>query len=99
MRGGRYSERRVRALIETYPSLKEKVDTTRRGLEHLVEVADLDRALALLPLKYFGPVFLVGLVGLPQDAAGRLLGVSQQAVSKRFQRGVEEATYYMNGGD
>lgn len=94
-----YSPEHVRTLIEEYAGLRERVDTTAAGLRPLVQLADLDRALDRLPLRYWEPVLLHGLLGFPQDEAARLLAVSQQAVSKRYRRALEEIHYFINGGD
>lgn len=94
----RYKPEEVRALVEEYAAVRESADTTRYGLRFLVELADINRALEQLSLKYWGPVLLHGLLGIPQQEAARLLQVSQQAVSKRYRHGLEELTYLINGG-
>ena len=78
--------------------MRAAADTTRRGLRYLVELADINRALAQLPLKYWEVVLVHGLLGVPQQEAAQLLHVSQQAVSKRYRQGLEELTYLVNGG-
>lgn len=93
-----YSEGEVRALIEEYAAFKEKADTSRSGLRFLVMLADLDYALQRIPLKYWEVVLLHGLIGIPQTEVARLLRVSQQAVSKRYRLGLEDAHYLINGG-
>lgn len=93
-----YSDGEVRALIEEYAALKEKADTSRSGLRFLVMLADLEKALAQLPLKFWEVVLLHGLLGVPQTEVARLLQVSHQAVSKRYRQGLEEASYLINGG-
>lgn len=59
---------------------------------------DLDDALEQLPAKYWEVVLLHGLVGYSQAETAQLLQISQQAVSKRYRQGVEEITYWINGG-
>lgn len=98
-RAGRYSEEEVRALIEEYAALKEKVDTTRPALRFLVMMADLDRALKRLPRKYREVVVLHGLIGLSSAETATLLQVSYQAVAKRYRQALEEVEYLMNGGE
>lgn len=44
-------------------------------------------------------MLLHGLIGVPQAETARLLHVSQQAVSKRYRRALEEIHYRMNGGE
>lgn len=94
-----YSLEHVRTLIEEYAGLRERVDTTAPGLRPLVQLVDLSKALRHLRRDYLAAVLLCGLIGLPQDEAARLLEVSQQAVSKRYRRALEEIHYLINGGD
>lgn len=78
--------------------MRARMDTTRAGLNVLVRVADLERALKLLPAKYREVVYWHGLLGLSQDETGRILQISHQAVGKRYRQALEELTYLMNGG-
>lgn len=98
-RTARYTEEEVRALIEGYAELKEKVDTTRPALRYLVMLVDLKQALEYLPRKYWEVVLLHGLFGLTLVQTAELLQVSHQAVSKRYRRALEDVTYIINGGD
>jgi DNA-directed RNA polymerase specialized sigma24 family protein len=93
-----YSEGEVRALVEEYAAFKEKADTSRSGLRFLVMLADLDKAMESLPMKWWSVVLLHGLIGIPQMEVARLLQVSHQAVSKRYRLGLEEIHYLINGG-
>jgi hypothetical protein len=97
-RGNEYTPREVRALIEEYAALRSSADTTRRGLRHLVQMADLNKALARIPLKLWGPILVHGLLGVQQVDAAKLLRISQSALSKRYREGLEETTYRINGG-
>lgn len=94
-----YRAEEVRKLIEEYPAVRESADTTRRGLRFLVALADLDKALKRLPLKYWEVVLLHGLIGIPQAETAAILQISQPAVSKRYRQGVEEVEYLLNGGE
>lgn len=98
--GGRpnYSPEHVRVLIEEYQALKAKVDTDLYGLNYLVQMADLDRVLERIPWNYWEVVLLHGLLGLPQTTVGACLGITQQAVSKRYENALEEITHQINGG-
>jgi len=98
-RGSEYTPREVRGLIEEFAALRESSDTTRRGLRHLVQMADLNKALARIPLKLWGPVLIHGLLGVAQVDAAQLLKISQAALSKRYRQGLEETTYRINGGE
>lgn len=96
-RGSRYSEGEVRTLIEDYPAYRAKADTSRQGLRYLVMLADLDKALEQIPLKFWEVVLLHGLLGVTQAEVARLLSISHQAVSKRYRLGLEEVLYLING--
>lgn len=85
-------------MIEEYAAFKEKADTSRSGLRFLVMLADLDKAMESLPVKWWSAVLLHGLIGIPQQEVARLLHVSQQAVAKRYRLGLEEVHYMINGG-
>lgn len=98
-RRAEYSPGDVKKLIEEHAGLTAKVDTHRAGLRHLVQMADLNRALQRLPLKYWEVVLLHGMLGIPQEATSRILRVSQQAVSKRYRKGLDEIIHYINGRD
>lgn len=93
-----YAEEEVAALIAHYAELRALRDTNRRGLRSLIRVADLDRALEQLPMKFWEVVLLHGLIGLSQDETARLLQITQQAVAKRYRRAIEETAYLINGG-
>jgi len=98
-RSGRYSDREVRRLIESYAEAKEQRGTQPGlPLDRLVRLADLDRALQMLPLRHWEVVLLHGLLGISQDETARLLQVSQQAVAKRYRYGVEAVHFHINGG-
>jgi DNA-directed RNA polymerase specialized sigma24 family protein len=93
-----YRAEAVAGLVEEYAARRARVDVTHRGLFYLVQLVDLDRALARLPLKYWEVVLLHGLIGFDQYATAQLLQISQSAVSKRYRKGVEELHFYINGG-
>ena len=94
-----YGEEQIRSLVEEYEALQERKDTAPGRLRILFQLADLDRALERLPMKYWEVVLLHGLLGVPQRVAAQLLRVSQQAVSKRYRRGICDLYYLMNGGE
>jgi DNA-directed RNA polymerase specialized sigma24 family protein len=98
-RRANYRQEEVRRLVEEYADLKAKADTsTMRGaLRALISLADLDRALERLPLKYWEVVLLHGLLRIPQEGTAKLLQVTQQAVAKRYRHGLEEIHYLING--
>lgn len=91
-----YSPDHVRALIEGYSAYRARVDTDRAGLNFLVQIADLDRVLALIPDGYWEVVLLCGLLGMSQRAVAELLNRSQQAIGKRYANALEEITHQIN---
>lgn len=86
-------------MVEQYAALKETADTKPgHRLDTLVRLADLTRALDLLPMDLWRVVLIHGLLQVQRDEAAKLLQLSTGAVSKRFRLGIEELHYLMNGG-
>jgi len=90
---GRYTPEEVEALVEGYAELIY--------LKHkpaiLVRLADLERAIRVLPQKSREAVLLYGLLGHSNEAAGRILGISERAVRKRYASGLEDILHTLNG--
>lgn len=84
-------------MVREYAALTAKADTSPSGMRTLLQLADLNDALARLPLKYWEVVLLHGLLGLSQEQTAEALHVSQQAVSKRYRMGLEDVIFYING--
>ena len=61
---------------------------TLEAYDQIVLRADLDQALARLPLHYREPIELHLLEGLPQDEVGRLLGRPRSTVASQVERGL-----------
>jgi DNA-directed RNA polymerase specialized sigma24 family protein len=96
-----YDESEVEALIASYHDLRAGIEYDRSGrrvARVVARLADLDKAVARLPLDYLEVVVMHGLLGIPQENAARLLEIKPHTVGKRFRRAVEEITYLMNGG-
>lgn len=85
-------------MVEEYAALKSRADTSPSGMRALLQLADLDYELARLPMEYWAVVLLHGLLGVSQAQTAELLSISQQSVSKRYRLGLEELTFYINGG-
>jgi len=62
--------------------LRQSPTTTRRTIDDFAE--DIDEFLAQLPIEVAAPGRLYWNYGLSQAEIGRLVGISQQAVSKRL---------------
>lgn len=62
-----------------------------------VRLIDVDRALKHLPPAEASAVFLVGICGYTQKHAARVEGVSQATMHRRFMRGLDYLTHYLNG--
>jgi RNA polymerase sigma-70 factor (ECF subfamily) len=70
---------------ESEPSLSRAA-----GQEKSVELRDLDRALAKLPDEQRAAILLIGLEGIPYEAAAEILGIPVGTVRSRLSRGREE---------
>jgi len=91
-----YSPDHVQALIRDYQSFRARVDTDRAGLNFLVQMADLDRVLALIPRGYMEVVLLHGLMGLPQRTVAGLLNRGQTTISRRYEAALVEIHHQLN---
>lgn len=83
-------------MIEDYQAYQCRVDTDRAGLNFLVQMADLDRVLALIPDNYLEVVLLYGMLGLPMRVVGEVLNCRHQRISERYANALEEITHHMN---
>lgn len=89
-----YSTDEVKALIEDYAEWVEYRDR----VFILVRLMDVEQACSALRPKEGQAVLLLGLFGYTAESAGALLGVSADAMWKRYQRGIERIVSYLNGG-
>jgi len=87
----------VRGLIEGYLALLASADTTHVGLRYLVELADLDRALARLPQPSREVVFYHGLARLSEEDTADVLHKSRRWVSKLYRESLEDVVFWING--
>jgi RNA polymerase sigma factor (sigma-70 family) len=106
---GQYRVGEVRALVESYadhvygalrppPPAPPSLDVPRLpAVQVIVCLADLDRALSWMPTDLFRVVELCGLRALPVRLAARVLSEPSSTVDRRYRRGVEWATAYLNG--
>jgi DNA-directed RNA polymerase specialized sigma24 family protein len=93
-----YTAGEIKAMIEEYAALRAKADTSPSGMRALLQLADIDYELARLPLEYYAAVLLHGMLGLTQRETAELLHVKPTTVNKRYRLGLEEITYWINGG-
>ena len=96
-----YDESEVAALIASYHELRAALEYDRNGRRVqrvAARLADLDKALVRLPMKYAEAVQLHGLIGFTEEQAARLLSIKRSTVGKRYRIALEEITYLMNGG-
>ena len=89
-----YSEEEVEAVVEGYLELNE----IRHKSFIQVRLLDLERVLPRLSLPYRQAILLCGMVGLTTRTAGRLLGVSNVAMHKRYKRALREILRQLNTG-
>jgi DNA-directed RNA polymerase specialized sigma24 family protein len=94
-----YSDAEIRSLVEGYEELREFVDTSSsRGILFLVKLADLSIALRCLSPKEYEAILLHGMIGITTRTTGKLLGVSAQTVSNRYNHGIRSLARHLNGG-
>lgn len=90
-----YTVDEIEALVEGY----EEMRATRHKLAWLVRYCDLDLALRHMPPKEWQATLLVGLIGVSIQHAGRAMGVAPTTMWRRYRRGLEWLTNYLNGVD
>lgn len=92
-----YSNREIKWLVEDNEELQEIKGTDSDGrVLLLVKLADLDRGMSKLPRVYKEAVYLCGMLGISTRSAGSLLGVSAVTMNKRYKRGLESLSRYLN---
>lgn len=94
---GRYSEKRVRDLIERYPEITYK---RTYGLLH-AELIDIDRAVALLKKlqpKAYEAIFVCGLLGFDFREAGTILSTPMKTLHRRYNHAIVTINAYLNTG-
>lgn len=95
----RYSINEIRALIESYAELVERKGVAGRGLVILCKLADLDRAIAMLPPKEYQAVLLHGLLTYALRDVETLLGISKSTLHDRYEKGLTLLAKYLNEGE
>lgn len=75
----------------------EYVAGYRDRLWVLVMLMDTMSAMKVLSDKQKQAVFLIGLCQMRQEDAAALCGITQPAMWKRYQRGLENMAHYLNG--
>lgn len=93
-----YSSGQVRGLIENYAPLREVKGTFRVGLNILVMLADLDRAMRRMPPKEYHAILLHGLMRHTIRDAEQRLGVSRSTLQDRYEAGIEWIARFLNEG-
>lgn len=95
-----YGGRRTKTLVEGYSTLKYlKTTTPGRGLDILCELADFDKAIRSLSSIEYISLLLVGLLGLTEAEAAKVLSVHQSTVSRRYTRALEILKARLNGDE
>ena len=89
-----YSPEEIETLVEEY----EELNDLRSKSWIQVRLIDLDRAFVRLPRVYKEAILLCGFVGLTTRSAGKVLGISHEAVRKRYIRGLDNLARLLNGG-
>lgn len=89
----RYSDDELYALTDEW----ETWAGYRAHINILVRLMDIDRAMHALSPPQREAVFLCGFCQLTEREVAKLVGVTQQAVHKRYQRGLESMALFLNG--
>ena len=98
MRGGRYRETEVRALVETYADSLEDRDTgTEKGLRALIAIADIKLAYRQLALADQEMLLVCGVLNRTHREAAEWYEKSHTWVGKRYRDGILNLTDTMNG--
>jgi hypothetical protein len=90
---GRYDENEVLALIDNYLELRH---LKHRPVIH-VRLMDLERAMRMLPRKLYEPVLVYGVLRFTERAAGEHLAISGREIRRRYQKGIDEILWILNG--
>jgi len=94
-----YSVGEVRNAVEEWDALKERIDTNRYGLRHMVRRLDIHRAYCnALSDKQREVILMHGMAGIGQDTVAVMLGIDQANVHRRYMRGLRAMVSYLNGG-
>lgn len=97
MRKSRYSDDLITRMVAEYQTARRGT-RPGRDLDTLLRMADLDKALDRLPMDLWRVMLVHGLLGVPRDKAAEVLHISTRQVTKLFGLGIEELSYWMNGG-
>lgn len=92
-----YSENEVTALIDQYAELRCVKAVYGPGLRVLCLLADLDKAVSMMPPKEYQAVLLHGFLQHTIRDAEKILGISRSTLHDRFEAGILWLTNYMNG--
>lgn len=98
MRRSRYSDDLIVRMVQEYENVRRGT-RPGRDLDNLLRYADLDKALDRLPMDLWRVMLIHGLLGVPRDAAAEVLHISTRQVTKLYGLGIEELSYWMNGGE
>lgn len=95
-----YGVEEVRAFVQGYMQLREAVTATPRRSWLLVRYVDLANAIRKAPLSpdQREAIGLCGLLGLTRDEAGRLIGVNEKTMDRRWLNATYTLTHWLNGG-
>lgn len=97
MRKTRYSLKEVKGLVENYQNLREVKSNHGVGLDILVRLADLDRAIYYLPPKEYQAVLLYGQLRSSSRVIEQALEVSRATLARRYDSGISWIVAFLNG--
>lgn len=93
-----YTAKEVQGLLESYAELKESRETHGHGLNTLVKVADLNRAMDFMPRHLWVVLTFYGKFGLTAREYADQLNVPRSTVSDRYHAGIDWIVRFLNEG-
>lgn len=95
-----YSTKEIKGLIKNYHELVEAKDTTRYGLDVLIRLADLERAIDALKAtdSMLASVAILGTRGETTREMGTRLGLSHVTIQTKLGEAVDWMVRYLNEG-
>lgn len=92
-----YSNREIKWLVEDNEELQEIKGTDSEGrVLLLVKLADLDIGMSRMSRVDREAVLLCGMLGISTRSAGKLVGASKDTMNRRYKRGLESLSRYLN---
>lgn len=89
-----YTIDEIEGLIEYYSERSLFEDK----IKWLVRYCDIDRTLRVMPPKHFESILVIGILHIPLRYAAKQLGITKNAMWKRYNASLSWMLYYLNTG-